>query len=154
MLETVTNEPGLRMCPECGFGFDPRSHNQVFCGIPCKSKWRYHHGNEGFPRPAKCERCGGDFEQIGDHHRFCSPKCKDQAKHRRDMLVPERVQKNRDRCNRWYQANKSRHQAKVLARRNALRKAPKCATPISADPWLAPAPQLDWIPGAFMPIFF
>src|SRR5512145_1062550 len=152
MQETVT-EPGLRMCPECGHGFEPRSFNQVFCCIPCKSKWRYYHGNEGFPRPARCEQCGKEFEQKGDHHRFCSERCKDQAKHQRDMLVPERVQKNR---NRWYQANKSRHQAKVLAYRLAHRQVAKSktVTSVAADPWLAPAPRLDMIPGAFMPIFF
>lgn len=148
----------LRMCPECGEGFEPKSHNQVFCCRGHAAKWRYGHPEIGFPRTAECVQCGKEFRQVADYHKFCDGRCRDKARHRRKYSDPLYRQKNKSRCQKWYVEHKAQHQVRVLAyRKNNRAKVSNdnvsplvsiiSQAPEGPDPWSLPAPELDYLPG-------
>lgn len=135
-------DPMMRMCPECGVAFKASNMNHRFCCPSHKNRWNAKHGSdERFPIKAHCEHCGFEFSKLFEWHIYCGDKCKAAAKAKRDLLVPERAERLRARCRKWYDRNR--------------RKKPPEQYTVSNPEQESPAHQvlkLEYIPGACVPI--
>lgn len=143
-------DPSMRMCPECGIAFRTNSENHKFCCPSHKNRWNAKHGSDTkFPVAAHCEHCGIEFQKLFEWHIYCEDKCKAAAKAKRDLKVPERAERIRARCRNWY----DRKRTKKLTEAAEHQLAEQCAvTNLEHESPGFIIPELDYIPGACVPI--
>jgi hypothetical protein len=144
----------LRMCPECGIAFAPKTTRDVYC---CPAHRNAYCRTNPISKTATepCEVCGTQFIPKYRGHRFCSDQCRYRHRYQLERANPDEIAKNKARSAAWYAAHREEHLARVAARRlaNSESAKRKKSEPVPAiEPWLLPCPELDYLPGGFASI--